>query len=158
MSASLKLVLANRMQVISAVPNAVGAICLNQAGIDDTKRRGTVVTNLLETIIATDFESVYDSGKAAHALGSGVDELIRHHPPLRTIVLDGIFKILKQASENGDAFEPTSDIEGEYRLKFSLSAPGTKDKEVARRRPSPTNPPLSALARIFQVDCLPEMK
>ncbi|ORY33382.1 hypothetical protein BCR39DRAFT_491673 [Naematelia encephala] len=88
-------------EVVCSVPNAVGAICLNQAGLDYTIAHSRIITNLITTSVLVTPEAGVDRD-SAHHFGFALDELVRHHPSLRTFVLDAIMDLLRQAPSKSD--------------------------------------------------------
>jgi E3 ubiquitin-protein ligase HUWE1 len=78
------------------VCNAIGAICLNQAGIDFVKSHPLVFISLVKTATSPKVEDVMGERDAAQHLGSSFDELVRHHPQLQEIVLGAVKDIVQE--------------------------------------------------------------
>jgi hypothetical protein len=111
---------------------------LNQAGIDLTLAHPTVIEKLLTLSAASDH---------AHHLGQSLDELVRHHPPLRSLVLAGLLRSLQAACDEGAAFAPTDE---EERKKYLLN-----DTDVVGKLDIPAeNEPLKKLVMILNVSIM----
>jgi hypothetical protein len=123
------------VQIIGVIPNAIGAICLNQAGIDFTLAHPTVIEKLV---------ALSSSSDHAHHLGQSLDELVRHHPPIRPLVLAGLLSSLTAACQEGAAFVPKDE---EERKKYLLT-----DTDVVGELDRPAdNEPLRKLVMILNV-------
>ena len=91
---------------------------------------------------------MYDKGKALH-LGDAVDELVRHHPPIRPIVLNAILQLLRQVINDGTDYNPSNDSLQDYVVEALLSKrvkiQQGKSEKVAN------NPILAAFVKILKV-------
>lgn len=125
---------------MSTVPNVVGAICLNQAGLDLTTSHPNVLTNLIATTVSPSHEEAMSERDNAQHLGSALDELVRHHPRLRPIVLDAVLTLLRKAVDDGAAFVPSPEKKHEYAVDAISSS---TDRS--------SNTHLVALAKVFKV-------
>lgn len=123
------------MQVVGVVPNAIGAICLNQAGIDFTLAHPAVIEKLVNLSTSSDH---------AHHLGQSLDELVRHHPPLRSLVLAGLLGSLTAACQEGAAFVPKDEEERKKYLLTDADVVGVLDQPA-------DNEPLRKLVMILNV-------
>ncbi|WWC91853.1 uncharacterized protein L201_006800 [Kwoniella dendrophila CBS 6074] len=133
--------------VIGAVPSAVGAICLNQSGLDFTIAHPGVIINLISIINVPTHEKIFTDRDSAKSLGAALDELSRHQPLLRPIIMKAMIELLRKATEAGKAFEPST----EDRREYFLDEMNHTEAEAKTDRPVPTNPCLSAFSRIFKV-------
>jgi E3 ubiquitin-protein ligase HUWE1 len=85
-------------ETINIIPQAFGAICLNNAGM-----KMFLASHALESFFEI-FESpehvkCMDTNKElASNLGSSFDELVRHHPPLKTAILNAILDMVARVS------------------------------------------------------------
>ena len=133
------------------IPNAIGAICLNENGMNYTKEHPAVVQNLVKSAAETtvDENTLPHNGKEHPqvSLGKGLDELVRHHPPLRDIVVNAVMDALKQAMEEAKAFVPADDHKRDYDLNAGPNEPPPEDKP-----PETINEPLNKLMRIWKFD------
>ncbi|KAI9720525.1 MAG: hypothetical protein M1828_005609 [Chrysothrix sp. TS-e1954] len=82
------------VEAIAAIPQAFSAICLNESGMKQFEEsraldaffrafRSPKHLKLLSTI----------GTRALEQLGSQIDELARHHPPLRSKIIEGVFRM-----------------------------------------------------------------
>lgn len=94
--------------VIAAIPNAVGALCLNQAGLDLLNSR-PLVPKFMSLFTSERHSRVLQDRDNASMFGSSIDELIRHQPSIKQSVIDAILHTLKAIEEAGQAFTPPED-------------------------------------------------
>lgn len=125
-------------QVLSAISTAVGAICLNQAGMEYTLAHPRVVEGIVVAAMSVE-------GPVIH-LGQHLDELARHHPPLRPLVLNATLEQLRKVCENGAKFVPSEDARSRYLLTAS-------DEAVEFDKPV-ENEALDKLLKIMTVSAL----
>jgi hypothetical protein len=79
----------------------------------------------------------------SHHLGQSLDELVRHHPPLRPLVLKGLLDSLQVACDEGAAFVPDEEERKKYLLDDTDSVGGL---EAAAE-----NEPLKKLVMVLNV-------
>jgi E3 ubiquitin-protein ligase HUWE1 len=92
-------------EVVSALPNAFGAICLNAPGLEAFLKAHpfqnyfSVLKNdaHLESLIDTDVPQL---------VGNAVDEFMRHHPTTKDLVMTSIMDMVKEVVELSEAIEP----------------------------------------------------
>ncbi|KAI8810926.1 hypothetical protein BJ742DRAFT_675473 [Cladochytrium replicatum] len=87
-------------EVISSLPNAFGAICLNQQGLaafNEAKPMG----KFFEIFISDEHLRTMQDNDFPHLIGTSIDELIRHHPTLKDDILTAILAMLNRIVENG---------------------------------------------------------
>ncbi|WWC64740.1 uncharacterized protein I303_107351 [Kwoniella dejecticola CBS 10117] len=132
-------------EVINAVPTAIGAICLNQAGLDYTIAHPGVINNLVAIVDLPSHENVFQDRDNGKTLGAALDELSRHQPSLRAVIMTAIIQLLRRASEAAATFVPSEEEKREYHLEDMAAT------DVAETRSPPNNPHLSAFSRIFRV-------
>ena len=63
-------------EVVSALPNAFGAICLNQAGVEQFKQSNPI-NNFLSCFTKKDFVRTMMENEVPQLVGNSVDELMR---------------------------------------------------------------------------------
>lgn len=79
---------------IVTIPQAFGAICLNNTGMN-LFMKSDALHKFFEIFESSDHvKSMNLEGELARLLGSSFDELVRHHPRLRTGVLDSVIRML----------------------------------------------------------------
>jgi hypothetical protein len=103
-------------EVIQAIPNALGALCLNQTGQDQLAARPSIIPGLLSIFTSERHLRVLQDKENAVLIGTSIDELIRHHPFLKTAVFEGVRSILGQIEDLGKAFVVPEDIRHFYQL------------------------------------------
>lgn len=88
-------------EILSAVPNAIGAFCLNAAGMDLVVQRREVLGRLVNNCADPAYRDILRERDNATFLGTSLDELARHHPPLKPILLESLATLLKDLVEQG---------------------------------------------------------
>lgn len=79
---------------IVTIPQAFGAICLNNAGMD-LFLKSDALDKFFEIFESPDHvKSMNVEGELARLLGSSFDELVRHHPPLRQPVMISVMAMV----------------------------------------------------------------
>ncbi|KAI9511134.1 hypothetical protein F5148DRAFT_1373973 [Russula earlei] len=129
------------IEVIQAIPNAIGALCLNQAGQDQLTARPTIIPGLFAIFTSERHQRVLQDKENAVLIGSAVDELIRHHPSLKPAVFEAIKSTLSKIEDLGNTFTPPESTESWYGLVRTTTptdqAPADEDVLM---RPSDTAP------------------
>ena len=101
---------------MSAVTNALGAVCLNQTGLEMTQSRPVMFKTIVEASLhLMEEESTSERDTMTH-MGSCLDELIRHHPPLRSTIFDAVMDALRSAIQAGADFVPSNNERADYLL------------------------------------------
>uniref|UniRef100_V5ED17 UBA domain-containing protein n=1 Tax=Kalmanozyma brasiliensis (strain GHG001) TaxID=1365824 RepID=V5ED17_KALBG len=90
-------------EVIFAIPNAIGAICLNQAGLDLYNSR-PLIPKLFSLFTSERHSKVFQDRDNANAFGAAIDELMRHQPSLKPLVMESIMKTLDEIQQMGRTF------------------------------------------------------
>ncbi|EPQ27339.1 uncharacterized protein PFL1_06891 [Pseudozyma flocculosa PF-1] len=89
--------------VIGSIPHAVGALCLNQAGLDLFNSR-SVIPKLFGLFTSERHSRVFQDRDNASMFGSSIDELMRHQPSLKDSVMEAIMKCLDQIEASAESF------------------------------------------------------
>lgn len=110
------------IQVIQAIPNAIGALCLNQAGQDQLTTRPTIIPGLFSIFTSERHQRVLQDKENAVLIGSAVDELIRHHPSLKPAVFEAIKSTLSKIEDLGNTFTPPESTESWYGLVRTMAS------------------------------------
>ncbi|KAI9600681.1 hypothetical protein H4Q26_000471 [Puccinia striiformis f. sp. tritici PST-130] len=76
--------------VIAAIPSALGALCLNDVGLEQLNERQAIPRSFRDH---------------ASVVGSTIDELVRHQPTLKKMVLDATLTYLKEIDRIGKAID-----------------------------------------------------
>ena len=91
-------------EVISAIPNAFGAICLNAAGLEAFNSANPIPMYL---DIFTDKENLrtVQDNDVPHLVGNSMDELIRHQPSLKEPIISAIVDMLSKLIQLGESYQ-----------------------------------------------------
>jgi E3 ubiquitin-protein ligase HUWE1 len=111
--------------VIQAIPNAIGALCLNQVGQDQLASRPSVIPGIVSIFTSEKHLKVLREKENAVLIGTAVDELIRHHPTLKTPVFEAVKSALSKIEDFGNTFVIPEDKKEWYGL---ILASSTTDK------------------------------
>ncbi|RDX47077.1 hypothetical protein OH76DRAFT_1406241 [Lentinus brumalis] len=111
------------IEVIQSVPNALGALCLNQAGQDQLNSRPNTIPSLFSIFTSEDHQRVLQEKENAVLIGTSIEELIRHHPALKEKVFAAIKTTMARIEELGSAFIVSDDIKHYYKLQPQNPAP-----------------------------------
>ncbi|KAJ2711636.1 E3 ubiquitin-protein ligase tom1, partial [Coemansia spiralis] len=91
--------------VIMYIPAALGAFCLNEAGLEQVRKSG-VIRSTLGAFSDPDFIRVLQEGDTTGSFGASLDEFIRHFPSIKDEVMDEVIVMLKRVLEMGAADSP----------------------------------------------------
>ena len=130
------------IDVVSAVPNAIGALCLNEAGLQQFNTHAPAIMSQLFSVLGSDQHArVLAEREHASVFGAAVDELIRHHPTIKPSVINAINDLVKSVFERGQTM-PLPET-GSSRLVLAASATSAAaDVEMAdapAAQPAPTS-------------------
>lgn len=134
----LELVIPVSTDVLSAVPNAISAICLNESGLKLTTDHPAILDRLVSTCVST-----LASDRIAQQTGASLEELARHQPPLRTMIEKSVIKVLDSSLEQARAFVVPEDEQQLYRL-HQIPQDGNVPAEP------PTNDSLESISKVLQ--------
>lgn len=112
------------IEVIQSVPNAIGALCLNQAGQEQLNARPNTIPSLFSIFTSEEHQRVLQEKENAVLIGTSIEELIRHHPSLKDKVFAAIKTTMGKIEELGNAFVIPDDIKHWYKLQPEALAPG----------------------------------
>ncbi|KAH8107868.1 hypothetical protein BXZ70DRAFT_1014411, partial [Cristinia sonorae] len=105
------------IEVIQAVPNAIGALCLNTAGQEQLTARPTIIPGLLSIFTTERHQRVLQEKENAVLIGTAIEELIRHHPSLKNTVYEAIRSTMGTIEELGKAFVVPEDLKAWYTIQ-----------------------------------------
>lgn len=117
-------------EVIQAIPNALGALCLNQTGQDQLAARPSIIPGLLSIFTSERHLRVLQDKENAVLIGTSIDELIRHHPFLKVAVFEAVRSILGQIEDLGKSFIVPQDIRHLYQLVPDPEVPPPAEDEA----------------------------
>ncbi|KZO98855.1 hypothetical protein CALVIDRAFT_495662 [Calocera viscosa TUFC12733] len=105
-------------EVIQAIPNAIGALCLNQAGQDMLSARPEIISGWFGIFTSEKHVRVLQDRENAGAIGTSIDELIRHHPVLKTVVMNDIKGVFDNIEQMANSLEATTGWPGSSCLQL----------------------------------------
>jgi E3 ubiquitin-protein ligase HUWE1 len=103
-------------QVIHGMLNAMGALSLNQAGQTLLQARSNVIPTFFGIFTSELHVTPLQEKSNASLIGGDVDELVRHHPWLRTFIFKGIVDVLDKIEVMAKAYQPKAGTEGHFNL------------------------------------------
>ncbi|KAI0063633.1 hypothetical protein BV25DRAFT_1854068 [Artomyces pyxidatus] len=137
------------IEVIQSIPNAIGALCLNQAGQDQLTARPTIIPGLFSIFTSERHQRVLQDKENAVLIGTSIDELIRHHPSLKPAVFEAIKSTLSKIEDLGATYVPPDNIKAYYQLSSpvapqQISSDGDVNMEPVEA-PVGTDPAIEAM-------------
>lgn len=102
--------------MIQAIPNAIGALCLNQAGQDQLSCRPSIIPGIFAIFTSERHLKVLQDKENAVLIGTAMDELIRHHPTLKVSVFEALRTTLGKIEELGADWRVSQDVREWYQL------------------------------------------
>ncbi|KZT62066.1 hypothetical protein CALCODRAFT_514427 [Calocera cornea HHB12733] len=117
-------------EVIQAIPNAIGALCLNQAGQDMLSAKPQFISGWFGIFTSEKHVRVLQDRENAGAIGTAIDELIRHHPALKIMIMDAIKGVFDNIEEMAKSMEPTTPGPGTYGLQLVPQLDGGNGKAL----------------------------
>ncbi|WAR63783.1 hypothetical protein PtB15_17B384 [Puccinia triticina] len=88
--------------VIAAIPSALGALCLNEVGLQQLNDRQAIPA-IFSVFTSERHARILRDRDHASVVGSTIDELIRHQPSLKKTVLDSTLTFLNEIDRIGNA-------------------------------------------------------
>ncbi|KAJ1850939.1 E3 ubiquitin-protein ligase tom1, partial [Coemansia sp. RSA 2703] len=86
--------------VITNLPAALGAFCLNETGLEQF-RQSSIVSKVLGAFSDPDFVRVLQEGDVPGSFGAALDEFMRHFPVVKDSMIDAIIQMLKTVVDMG---------------------------------------------------------
>lgn len=109
------------LEVIQSVPNALGALCLNQAGASQLVERPQVLGRFFDIFTSRKHVKLLQEKDNAVIVGTALDELVRHHPTLGDHVFAAIASTLDRIEALGHDME--TDFGQKHLYGLVLEAP-----------------------------------
>lgn len=126
------------MQVISTIPYALGALCLNQAGMDFVLSRPQLIRLLVNSPTNPAYRDVLKERDNAAYLGSSLDELARHHTPLKAVLHEALFDMLRALAKMGQKARWAGlDKVADYKLILDTDQSTSGKPQSAPEMPAP---------------------
>lgn len=120
------------IDVVSAVPNAIGALCLNEAGLKQFNDNAPAIMSQLFSVLGSDQHArVLAEREHASVFGAAVDELIRHHPSIKPSVINAIKDLVQSVFERGQNLPLPESGSARLVIAAPAAASTTTDVEMA---------------------------
>lgn len=119
-----------QIQVIQAIPNAIGALCLNEVGQAQLTARPSIIPSVFSIFTSDRHLKVLLEKENAVLIGTAIDELVRHHPILKGPVFDSLRATLSKIEDLGNAFEPPEEARQWYKLLALSTVTPSPDDDV----------------------------
>ncbi|KAF9531661.1 hypothetical protein CPB83DRAFT_79933 [Crepidotus variabilis] len=145
------------IEVIQALPNAIGALCLNEAGQAQLANRPSILPSIISLFTSDKHLKVLIDKENAVVIGSAVDELIRHHPLLKLPVFEALKSTLAHIEALGAAYRPPSEIKQWYQIVPQEQA-GDSDVSMQDSPPVEPEPATAGASSIEQDEDEPQEK
>ncbi|KAG8921405.1 hypothetical protein FRC01_000265 [Tulasnella sp. 417] len=129
------------LEVITALPNAIGALCLNPAGEAQFAARTKIIPAIFETFTSDKHIKVLGEKENAIVIGTALDELIRHHPTLKPQIFEGVQAMLQRIEDIGKTWTPPKGEEPAYLLRSPVQDAETSEKMDVEPSSSTAPPP-----------------
>ncbi|KIM40119.1 hypothetical protein M413DRAFT_446273 [Hebeloma cylindrosporum] len=140
------------IEVLQAIPNAIGALCLNEAGQAQLSKRPSIIPAIFSIFTSERHLKTLIDKENAVIIGTAVDELIRHHPSLKLQVFDALKSTLSRIEDLGASYSPPADIKHWYQLvpisTLSSDDDITMQDDEAMEIPAPIEVPQVAVEDI----------
>jgi E3 ubiquitin-protein ligase HUWE1 len=126
---------------------------LNEIGQAQLTARPSIIPAIFSIFTSERHLKVLLEKENAVLIGTAIDELIRHHPMLKTPVFEAMKSTMTKIEELGNAFEPSEDSRQWYKLlstpaaETESSMEGVEETEVVvgpATLSSETEPPMSS--------------
>lgn len=96
--------------VFNSMPNALGALCLNDTGREQLRARADVLPRLFFPFTSEKHANMLCERENASLYGAAIDELVRHQPELKEQILNCMVDMLRQLVAIGQKYQaPNSD-------------------------------------------------
>ncbi|KAJ6625623.1 hypothetical protein B0H10DRAFT_1782772 [Mycena sp. CBHHK59/15] len=114
--ATIEVGLEPAIEVIQAIPNAIGALCLNEAGTAQLASHPSIIPAIFSIFTSDRHLKVLLDKENAVLIGTTIDELIRHHPSLKGPVFEALKATLSKIEALGNAYVVPAEIQQWYKL------------------------------------------
>ncbi|KAJ7218040.1 hypothetical protein GGX14DRAFT_495423 [Mycena pura] len=109
------------IEVIQAIPNAIGALCLNEVGTAQLASHPSVIPAIFSIFTSEGHLKVLLDKENAVLIGTTIDELIRHHPSLKDPVFEALKATLSKIEVLGNAYVVPPELQQWYKLVGAVS-------------------------------------
>jgi E3 ubiquitin-protein ligase HUWE1 len=118
------------LQVIQSIPNALGALCLNETGQTQLGNRPSIIPAIFTIFTSQRHLKVLIDKENAVIIGTAIDELVRHHPLLKAGVFTSLKSTLCAIEEIGRNYEVSNDLLHWYQLMPTVGNAVDTDADV----------------------------
>lgn len=115
-------------QVLQSIPNALGALCLNETGQSQLSNRPSIIPAIFTIFTSERHLKVLIDKENAVIIGTAIDELVRHHPLLKAAVFASLKSTLGAIEEIGRNYQVPSELLHWYQLAPAVTT--TVDMDV----------------------------
>jgi E3 ubiquitin-protein ligase HUWE1 len=120
-------------------------LCLNEAGQTQLTKRPSIIPAIFSIFTSERHLKTLIDKENAVIIGTAVDELIRHHPALKSQVFDALKSTLSRIEDLGASYSPPADIKHWYQLVPVSTLPFDDDvtmqDDAAMESPGPIEVP-----------------
>ncbi|XP_006461106.1 hypothetical protein AGABI2DRAFT_204611 [Agaricus bisporus var. bisporus H97] len=116
------------IEVLQSIPNALGALCLNETGQSQLSNRPSIIPAIFAIFTSERHLKVLIDKENAVIIGTAIDELVRHHPLLKAAVFASLKSTLGAIEEIGRNFQVSTELLHWYRLAPAVAT--TIDTDV----------------------------
>ncbi|KAJ6586954.1 hypothetical protein DFH09DRAFT_1359428 [Mycena vulgaris] len=118
------------IEVIQAIPNAIGALCLNEVGTAQLASHPSIIPAIFSIFTSDRHLKVLLDKENAVLIGTTIDELIRHHPSLKGPVFEAIKATLSKIEVLGNAYIVPTELQQWYKLIGVVPAASGPESDV----------------------------
>lgn len=143
-------------EVLMAAVNAFGAMCLNAQGLDmfNTEKP---LPHFFDLMTSHDFLRNPMDVDSATGLGSTMDELIRHHPSLKTAVFQCVTAMIKKVLEMGSDMNGVGKSSNDsHLLQVRSEENNTEIATTSKSPPTTTTTAMATASSVVDEDEKPE--
>ncbi|KAJ7132750.1 hypothetical protein C8R43DRAFT_929975 [Mycena crocata] len=119
------------IEVIQAIPNAIGALCLNEVGAAQLASHPSIIPAIFSIFTSDRHVKVLLDKENAVLIGTTIDELIRHHPSLKGPVFEALKATLSKIEVLGNAYVVPPELQQWYKLVGITQSASDEEADVS---------------------------
>ncbi|KAJ7497325.1 hypothetical protein FB451DRAFT_1550225 [Mycena latifolia] len=119
------------IEIIQAIPNAIGALCLNEVGTAQLASHPSIIPAIFSIFTSDRHLKILLDKENAVLIGTTIDELIRHHPSLKEPVFEALKATLSKIEVLGNAYVVPTELQQWYKLVGIAPTPSSAESDVA---------------------------
>lgn len=108
----------------------MGALCLNQVGQDQLASRPGIIPGFFSIFTSEKHQRMLQEKENSVIIGTAVEELVRHHPALKTQVFEAVQTTLGKIEELGNAYTVPEEHKHWYMLRPTKGNSGGSSSTV----------------------------